>query len=121
MVIGGERVKSRPCWMVIGGEREKVGHVGFGRGVTSFFGAIGMSPVKKPEAEVKFKMFFFNEKLPGPKVTSGNVGPDRVSRRASHSFLNRFRCGVTRESRGSPVGGADEGFPPSHLEKESRN
>ena len=40
-MIGGEWVKGRPCWMddvmprvVIGGEREKVGHVGFGRGVT---------------------------------------------------------------------------------------
>ena len=64
--------------------------------------------------------FFINEKLPGPSVTSGNVGPDRVSRRASHSFLNRFRCGVTSESRVSHVGGDDEGFP-SHLEKESRN
>ena len=47
-MIGGERVKGRPCWMddvirrvVIGGEREKVDHVGFGRGVTSFMGYKG--------------------------------------------------------------------------------
>ena len=28
-------------WVVIGGERGKVGHVGFGRGVTSFMGYKG--------------------------------------------------------------------------------
>ena len=52
-VIGGERAKGRPCWMDdvmrwlgIGGEREKVGHVGLGRGVTSLCSIRVMSAVK---------------------------------------------------------------------------
>ena len=82
--------KRWPVGIGIGGERGKVGHVGFGRGVTSFFGGINMSLSKKPEAEVKFQnVLFIHEKLPGPKVTSGNVGPDRVSRRASHFILEK--------------------------------
>ena len=71
--------------VLIGGEREKVGHVGFWRVVTSLGSIMAMSTVKKPEAEVKIQnVLFFNENLPGPSVTSGNVGPDRVLRRASH-------------------------------------
>ena len=45
--------------VVIGGEREKVGHVGFGRVVTSLCSIRAMSPVKKPEAEVKFQNVLF--------------------------------------------------------------
>ena len=57
------------------------------------------------------KCSFFNEKLPGPKVTSGNVGPDRVSRRASHFFSfekiesrNKKQNNVTDVLLGLPAG-----------------
>ena len=48
----------------------------------------GVSDVTRVE---KNEYLFFNEKLPGPKVTSGNVGPDRVSRRASHFVTQRTK------------------------------
>ena len=58
---------------------------------------MAMSTVKKPEAEVKIQnVLFSNENLPGPSVTSGNVGPDRVSRRASHFFFLKNR--VTQQT-----------------------
>ena len=80
------------------------------RGVTSFFCAINMSLSKskigggvsddtRVEKNVNY-LFFIHEKLPDRVFTGGNVGPDRVSRRASHAFLNRFRGTVT---------GGDEG------------
>ena len=95
MVIGGEQGKGGHVGIGIGRERGKVGHVGFGRGVTSFFWDYkhvtvkskigrGVSDVTRVE---KNEYLFFNEKLPGSKVTSGNVGPDRVSRRASHFYF----------------------------------
>ena len=40
-------------WLGIGGEREKVGHVGLGRGKRHFRPRHRISPVEKPEAEVK--------------------------------------------------------------------
>ena len=79
--IGGEQVKGRPCWMDdamrwmgIGGEGGKVGHVGLGRGMTSFppytahvtcqktGSGSKMSKGVEPEPKVKmsnFLLFYF--------------------------------------------------------------
>ena len=77
---------------------EKVGHVGLGRGKRHFRSRHRISPVKKPEVEVKsqFILFYFiwhkKEKI---------VGPDRVSGRASRAFLNRFRVCSREVTRGT--------------------
>ena len=107
-MIGGERVKSPPCWIVIGGEREKVGHVGFGRGVTSFFWAIGMS-------------------LSNPKIGGGVSDVTRVEKKMNISFFNEnektaWTERYKRERR--PGRSVTAGVPFSFLffgKKESRN
>ena len=44
--------------------------------------------------EVKFKILFFNENSQEARITSGNVGPDRVSR-ASHFLFGKSSNNVT--------------------------
>ena len=39
--------------------------------------------------EVEFKILFFNENSQDLKITSGNVGPDRVSRTSHFSFWKK--------------------------------
>ena len=56
----------------------------------------GVSDVTRVE---KNESFIFNDKLLGPKVTSGNVGPDRVSRRASHFYFWKKKSHTTKQNK----------------------
>ena len=86
--------------VVIGGERQKVGHVGFGRVVTSWVDAQirgAVNQTKKPETEVKIQnsfFFLFWKICQDLGFTDGNVGPDRVSQ-ASHFLFRKNLNNVT--------------------------
>ena len=99
LVIGGERGKCRPSWIWVfcdwsrAWEKEAI----FAQiWVVSIIGvelSIKGAEVKTPEAEVKMSKFLFGkENLPDRVFTSGNVGPDRVSRRASHFCHTTKQC-----------------------------
>ena len=87
--------------VVIGGERQKVGHVGFGRVVTSWVDAQirgAVNQTKKTGSGSKYsKLFFFLfwKICQDLGFTDGNVGPDRVSRRASHFLSGKNSNNVT--------------------------
>ena len=95
-MIGGERGKSRPSWIGVFCDWSRA------REREAIFAQIREVSIKvtSPEAEVKMSKFLFGkENLPERVFTIGNVGPDRVSRRASHFFF----CHTTKQCHGRPA------------------